>query len=210
MRLDRFRPWVRRKTMAVSARLATCQRALRLERAIRESNGPGVRYIGHLRAFQSNAERDTVFRFGWKNKTAAPVGDERCPARGTTPLRRALTGARPPSRTARAGGRCGGPITGAAWSKPPPPPTGTDPAAAKAPPFGAVLGGLARRRSRSRFAATAVLLPVPAGSLSSSSHRSSVVPATLSPPCCRVKYRPGTAGLAYGRARPPAGGKKRM
>jgi len=27
-----------------------------------------------------------------KQKTAAPVGDERCPARGTTPLRRALAG----------------------------------------------------------------------------------------------------------------------
>jgi len=46
---------------------------------------------------------------------------------------------------------------------------------ASARPLGAELGGLVRRRSRSRFAAPAVLWPACAGYSSSSSLRSSVV-----------------------------------
>jgi hypothetical protein len=100
--------------MAVSARLATCQRALRLERAIRASNGPGLRYIGHLRAFRDNAERNTCFRFGGTKKPPSPVGDERCLGPWYHP-------------TSPSGGqmgrfsaqlvveRCGDSITGVAW-----------------------------------------------------------------------------------------------
>ncbi len=100
--------------MAVSARLATCQRALRFERAIRASRASAFRYIGHLRAYKDNAECDTCFRFGETKKPPSPAGDERClgpwyhPTSTPGGQARRLT-ARPVEE------RCGDSITGVAW-----------------------------------------------------------------------------------------------
>jgi hypothetical protein len=113
-------------------------------------------------------------------KTALPrSGDERCQARGTTPLRGRL--AQPPSPAQRQsamrrlanGSRFA--LLGARRRLL---------RHASARPLGAELGGLVRRRSRSRFAATAVLWPVPAGYSSSSSLRSLVVSAPYQAPRC--------------------------
>ena len=101
-------------------------------------------------------------------KPPPPTGDERCLARGTTPLRRRVTTTTPFARTARPIAPCGDPVTGvpsvaAYWAR------------VNASPLGARLRGLFRRPFRSRFAATAVLLPVPAGYSSSSWLRYAVV-----------------------------------
>ncbi len=114
MRHIRFRSGVRRKTIADSARLATCQRALRFERAIRASNGSDFRYIGHLRAFRNDDERDTCFRFRRNKKTAIP-GWGRAVSRPVVPPHfLAWRTCEALYRTAR-GERCGDSITGVAW-----------------------------------------------------------------------------------------------
>ena len=45
-------------------------------------------------------------------RAAAPAGDERCLARGTTPLRHRANATAPFARTARPIARCGDPVTG--------------------------------------------------------------------------------------------------
>lgn len=77
----------------------------------------------HLAVATRNAERDTsvesdenrpLDRSGTK-KPAAPIGDERCLARGTTPLRHVLHRQHMThfARTAQSSAGCGDPVTGA-------------------------------------------------------------------------------------------------
>jgi len=100
--------------MAVSARLATCQRALRLERVIFESNGPGFRYIGHLRAFPGNAERDTLFRFRRNEKTAIPGWGRAVSGPVVPPHFLTWRTGEALFRTAH-DARCGDSVTGVSW-----------------------------------------------------------------------------------------------
>ncbi len=123
---------------------------------------------------------------GHKKSRRSPVGNERCPARGTIPLRRSIMGtafirmAFDAMRRLNNGSRL-------VRLDLPPPPTES---ASDADRLGAELRGLIRWRSRSRFAATAVLLPNPTRDLSSSSLRSSVVVATVAIGTASVNPRP--------------------
>lgn len=100
--------------MAVSARLATCQRALRLEYAIRVSNGPGLRYIGHLRVSKTTPNVTPASGFGDTKKPPSPAGDERCLCPWYHPT--SSHGGHARHFTARlVEERCGDSITGVAW-----------------------------------------------------------------------------------------------
>ena len=100
--------------MAVSARLATCQRALRLERVIFESNGPDCRYIGHLRAFQTTPNVTPSSGSGGTKKPPSPAGDERCLGPWYHPT--SSHGGHAMHFSARlAIERCGDSVTGVSW-----------------------------------------------------------------------------------------------